>query len=148
VGDAQPAAAVAEHGIELVQLFHPAQHGFQLTEFRRAWLGGLEHRNLHHQLLALGQELVQGGIARANGHREAVQGAENPKKTRPLVPSRDSQSPSLNTWPLTRISRAFSSTSMSPAPATQHFPMPRVTTAAWLVMPPREVRMPAATSIP
>ena len=36
----------------------------------------------------------------------------------------------------------------SPAPATQHLPMPRVTTAACEVMPPREVRMPAATSMP
>ena len=71
-----------------------------------------------------------------------------PLITRPVVPSSEIQSPSLNTWPLTRISRFFSSTSMSPAPATQHFPMPRVTTAAWLVMPPREVRMPFATSMP
>src|SRR5436309_454677 len=34
------------------------------------------------------------------------------------------------------------------APATQHLPMPRVTTAAWLGMPPRDVRIPIATSIP
>ena len=30
----------------------------------------------------------------------------------------------------------------SPQPATQHLPMPRATTAAWEVMPPRAVRMP------
>ena len=71
-----------------------------------------------------------------------------PLMTRPVVPSSEIQSPSLKTWPFTRISRVFSLTSMSPAPATQHLPMPRVTTAAWLVMPPREVRMPCATSMP
>ncbi len=33
-------------------------------------------------------------------------------------------------------------------PATQHLPMPRATTAAWLVIPPRAVRMPLATFMP
>ncbi len=33
-------------------------------------------------------------------------------------------------------------------PATQHFPMPRATTAAWEVIPPREVSIPAAACIP
>ena len=37
---------------------------------------------------------------------------------------------------------------ISPAPLTQHLPMPRATTAAWDVMPPRIVRMPWATAIP
>ena len=37
---------------------------------------------------------------------------------------------------------------MSPAPATQGLPMPRATTAAWLVMPPRVVRMPSAACMP
>ena len=36
----------------------------------------------------------------------------------------------------------------SPAPATQGLPMPRATTAAWLVMPPVEVRMPSAACMP
>jgi hypothetical protein len=53
-----------------------------------------------------------------------------PLITRPVVPSSEIQSPSLKVWPFTRISRFFSSTVMSPAPATQHLPMPRVTTAA------------------
>ena len=35
-----------------------------------------------------------------------------------------------------------SSILMSPQPETQHLPMPRATTAAWEVMPPRTVRMP------
>ncbi len=71
-----------------------------------------------------------------------------PLITRPVVPSSESQSPSLKVCPFTRISRFFSSTTMSPAPATQHLPMPRVTTAACEVMPPREVRMPDAISMP
>src|ERR1019366_8799934 len=68
--------------------------------------------------------------------------------TRPVVPSSEIQSPALKVRPLTRISRPFSLTSTSLAPATQHLPMPRVTTAAWLVIPPREVRMPTANSMP
>src|SRR5207248_2156195 len=36
----------------------------------------------------------------------------------------------------------------SPAPETQGRPMPRATTAAWLVMPPRVVRMPFAACMP
>ena len=35
-----------------------------------------------------------------------------------------------------------SSILMAPQPETQHVPMPRATTAAWEVMPPRTVRMP------
>jgi hypothetical protein len=33
-------------------------------------------------------------------------------------------------------------------PATQHLPIPRATTAAWLVMPPRAVNTPSAAFIP
>ena len=36
----------------------------------------------------------------------------------------------------------------APAPATQGVPMPRATTAAWLVMPPVLVRMPSETCMP
>ncbi len=35
-----------------------------------------------------------------------------------------------------------------PAPATQGVPMPRATTAAWLVIPPVLVRMPSETCMP
>ena len=34
------------------------------------------------------------------------------------------------------------------APQTQALPLPRATTAAWLIMPPREVRMPLAACMP
>ena len=36
----------------------------------------------------------------------------------------------------------------APAPVTQGRPMPRATTAAWLVVPPRMVRTPSATCMP
>lgn len=71
-----------------------------------------------------------------------------PKITRPVEPSSEIHSPCLRTRPSTFILLFFSSTWMAPQPETQHLPIPRVTTAAWLVMPPREVRMPAAASIP
>jgi hypothetical protein len=46
------------------------------------------------------------------------------------------------------LNSPFSSISIAPAPATQHLPHPRATTAAWLVMPPVAVRMPAAACMP
>ena len=44
--------------------------------------------------------------------------------------------------------RALVSTSIASAPQTQVLPMPRATTAAWLVLPPRLVRMPWAAIMP
>ena len=41
-----------------------------------------------------------------------------------------------------------SETRISEAPATQHFPIPRATTAAWEVIPPRAVSIPSALTIP
>lgn len=46
------------------------------------------------------------------------------------------------------IRRALVSTSSSSAPQTQVLPMPRATTAACEVLPPREVRMPSAAIMP
>ena len=75
-----------------------------------------------------------------------------PAKTSPVEPSSDSQSPSfrVTSLPLTVTETSFlcSSTVTDSAPATQGVPMPRQTTAAWLVIPPREVRMPLETSMP
>ena len=52
------------------------------------------------------------------------------------------QSPSLMTWgPTWAFLPSSDSASM---PQTQGLPQPRATTAAWLVMPPRAVRMPSA----
>ena len=48
----------------------------------------------------------------------------------------------------TRAIRASASMSNASAPHTQVRPMPRATTAAWLVLPPRLVSTPAAAIIP
>ena len=58
-------------------------------------------------------------------------------------------SPSSITVPFGAVSRRrLVSTSSSSAPHTQVLPIPRATTAAWLVLPPRLVRMPSAAIIP
>ncbi len=53
---------------------------------------------------------------------------------------------SMQPTPISTLLRM--STRMEPAPVTQGMPMPRATTAAWLVMPPRVVRMPSAACMP
>ena len=67
-----------------------------------------------------------------------------PAITSPVEPSIESVSLWVKVLPPTVILRPFSSIVISPAPATQQRPQPRATTAAWLVMPPVLVRMPAA----
>ena len=67
---------------------------------------------------------------------------------RPIEPSRVIQSPRFTTFFPTVKVPASASTWTSFAPATQHLPMPRATTAACDVIPPRAVRMPFAAAIP
>ncbi len=58
-------------------------------------------------------------------------------------------SPSSTTTPPGAVSRRrLVSTSSSSAPHTQVLPMPRATTAACEVLPPRLVRMPSAAIMP
>ena len=58
------------------------------------------------------------------------------------------ESPSLNSFPF-NVNFLFSSSMLiSPQPDTQHVPIPRATTAAWLVIPPRTVRIPWEAFIP
>ena len=58
-------------------------------------------------------------------------------------------SPSVTVTPPAEVNcLAFTLTSSSSAPQTQVLPMPRATTAAWLVLPPRLVRMPWAAIMP
>ncbi|MCY1561883.1 hypothetical protein D9M68_992000 [compost metagenome] len=57
-------------------------------------------------------------------------------------------SPALKVRPRAVKVPAFSLIAISPAPETQGRPMPRATTAAWLVMPPRAVTMPRAACMP
>ena len=66
----------------------------------------------------------------------------------PVPPSRVMNSPAFTVVPRTDRVPALASMRTSPAPATQGLPMPRATTAAWLVMPPVEVRMPSAACMP
>ena len=62
---------------------------------------------------------------------------------------RDDRRPPSRTVPRTVMRlRLVVDAAASPAPATQGLPMPRATTAAWLVMPPRAVRMPSAACMP
>ena len=74
--------------------------------------------------------------------------AISPTITSPVEPSIDSMSLWVNVLPPTLILRALASIRISPAPATQQRPQPRATTAAWLVMPPVLVRIPAAECMP
>ena len=66
----------------------------------------------------------------------------------PVEPSRVMVSPVFTVTPRTVSVPALASMRTSPAPATQGRPMPRATTAAWLVIPPVEVRMPWAACMP
>ena len=71
-----------------------------------------------------------------------------PSMISPVLPSKVMNSPAFTTTPRTESVPALPSMRTSPAPATQGLPMPRATTAAWLVMPPVEVRMPSAACMP
>mmetsp|Transcript_6723 Transcript_6723/g.17218 ORF Transcript_6723/g.17218 Transcript_6723/m.17218 type:complete len:430 (-) Transcript_6723:1213-2502(-) len=71
-----------------------------------------------------------------------------PRITSPVVPFRDTQSPSCSFMPPRVNQRFSSSTTSSEQPDTHVLPQPRATTAAWLVMPPRAVRMPSAAFMP
>ena len=72
----------------------------------------------------------------------------SPSITRPVPPSIVIHSPSFTVTPPAVNRRCRSSTSTREAPHTHGLPMPRHTTAAWLVRPPVLVRMPFAASMP
>ena len=66
----------------------------------------------------------------------------------PVVPSIEMKSPSWNSLPAS-VNFLFSSSMMiSPQPDTQQVPIPRATTAACDVIPPRTVKIPCADFIP
>ena len=71
-----------------------------------------------------------------------------PRITSPEEPSMVIVSPALKLAPRAEKVRAFSLMWISPAPLTHGRPMPRATTAAWLVMPPRQVTTPLAACMP
>ena len=71
-----------------------------------------------------------------------------PRNTSPVDPSMLISSPSAITTDPTLATRVAASTSSASAPQTQVLPMPRATTAACEVLPPRAVRMPLAAIMP
>ena len=78
---------------------------------------------------------------------EATAGS-SPLNTSPVMPSIDINSPSVMVIePMTACFNT-ESTSIASTPQTAVFPIPRATTAACDVLPPREVRIPAAAIIP
>ncbi len=68
--------------------------------------------------------------------------------TSPEVPSIAIWSPWRSTISPTRTSRAARSMSSAEAPQTHGLPIPRATSAAWLALPPSEVRIPRAAKNP
>jgi hypothetical protein len=68
--------------------------------------------------------------------------------TSPVVPLMAILSPSRSTVEFTLTSRAARSISRLAAPDTQGRPMPLATSAAWLALPPSDVRMPRAAKNP
>ena len=71
-----------------------------------------------------------------------------PSITLPLLPSMVSTSPSRNWCAPISTDDLSASMRMAVAPQMHGRPKPRATTAAWLVMPPRAVKMPRAAYMP
>mmetsp|Transcript_8935 Transcript_8935/g.13332 ORF Transcript_8935/g.13332 Transcript_8935/m.13332 type:complete len:379 (+) Transcript_8935:733-1869(+) len=71
-----------------------------------------------------------------------------PVKSSPVLPLSEMRSPSLISLPPITACFFSSSMSSSPIPQMQVLPHPRATTAAWEVIPPRAVRIPAAACMP
>ena len=71
VGDAEADAAMAEHRVELVQLLDALQQVPLLVELRAVLAGGLEPGDLHHELFALREELVERRVDGPDGHRRS-----------------------------------------------------------------------------
>ncbi len=72
----------------------------------------------------------------------------SPSITSPVVPLSVIVSPSWTLMSPAMKTPASSKTDILLHPTMQHLPMPRATTAAWLVMPPLAVRMPCALAMP
>src|ERR1019366_339491 len=80
IGNAEPAAAMAKHGIDLMQLLHTVEQRAQLFQLGRFRLGDFQLRDFHHQVFAARQELVQRWIDGADGDRETIHGAKDADK--------------------------------------------------------------------
>ena len=77
IRDPEPHAAVAEHGIELVQLLHTCEELTFLLQLVALAPLDFENRDLDHEIFALGQELVQRRIDRPDGDRRALHRLED-----------------------------------------------------------------------
>ena len=77
VGDPEADTAMAEHRVELVQLLDAGEQLFLVVELLAARAGGLEPGDVDHQVLALGQELVQRRVDRPDRHRFAAHALED-----------------------------------------------------------------------
>ena len=101
IGDAETAAAVSEHGVELVQLLDAGEQRrqklLQIADHLRSVVFVLPHQRLlllrvndcqrsdiDHQVLAARQELMQRRIEGSDRNREAIHGAEHADKVVPL----------------------------------------------------------------
>mmetsp|Transcript_40144 Transcript_40144/g.59100 ORF Transcript_40144/g.59100 Transcript_40144/m.59100 type:complete len:212 (-) Transcript_40144:1482-2117(-) len=71
-----------------------------------------------------------------------------PSMTSPVLPLSEIQSPDVKVLPPRLNFWFLPSTSSAPTPDTHVLPHPRATTAACDVIPPRDVRMPAARCMP
>jgi len=86
VGEPETAAAVAEHGVELVELLDGAQHLRDATDGRLVLLLtlGAQRRDLDHQLLPLRKELVERRVEGPDRHGVALHGLEQAREVGPL----------------------------------------------------------------
>ncbi len=80
--------------------------------------------------------------------RSASTSGACPRMTCPEAPSMVIKSPARTSTPPIRQYPELSLMTNSRQPTTQLLPIPRATTAAWLVIPPRAVRIPCAACIP
>ena len=77
IGDAETHAAMAEHRVELVELFDAVQQRLLLAELALVAVARFQLGDLDHQVFALRQELVERRIDQADGHGRAVHRLEH-----------------------------------------------------------------------
>ena len=84
VADAEPDTPMSHHRVELVQLLEPRQQLALAPELRSVAIQRLQQGDLHHQLLALGEELVERRIDHADGDRLTAHRLEDAVEVLPL----------------------------------------------------------------
>ena len=107
-------------------------------------LSALAHTPRRRALSAQPSRMFSSAISSASGALVAT----SPTNTSPVAPSMLMTSPSEITFPRAVAVPVRASKCSSSHPTTHGLPMPRVTTAAWLVMPPRLVRTASERMMP